>query len=95
MVFIGIFSTANDYDQRAVVRALQTLPGTGNGKVAMKFILGQADDKRSQRQVEEEAARHGDIVFLDVTENMNNGKTYDYFKWLANRPPGERPRFSL
>ncbi|CAG8739818.1 30310_t:CDS:2 [Gigaspora margarita] len=34
-------------------------------------------------KLEEESKMYGDIVILNITENLNKGKTFEYFKWLA------------
>ena len=36
-----------------------------------------------------EAETYGDIHMLDVEENMNEGKSYEYFAWLASMYPKE------
>jgi len=95
MLFVGVFSVAGEYRQRAVVRALQTCPSPPSEKVVMKFILGRNPDANLQRRAELEQEMYGDLVFLDCVENMNDGKTYEYFKWVARLPVGERPRFTL
>ncbi|CAG8443852.1 3707_t:CDS:2 [Dentiscutata heterogama] len=33
--------------------------------------------------MEEESKMYGDIVILNITENMNQGKTFEYFNWFA------------
>ncbi|CAG8505557.1 12826_t:CDS:2, partial [Dentiscutata erythropus] len=34
-------------------------------------------------KLEEESKMHGDIVILNITENIDEGKTFEYFKWFA------------
>ncbi|KZT59385.1 glycosyltransferase family 31 protein [Calocera cornea HHB12733] len=95
MLFLGIFSIAKEYHQRAVIRALQTPLLPPSERVVMKFILGRSPDEKLQKMAETEAEMYEDMVFLDIEENMNGGKTYAYFKWVAGMPEGERPRFTL
>ncbi|KZT59388.1 glycosyltransferase family 31 protein [Calocera cornea HHB12733] len=95
MLFVGVLSVAKEYHQRAVIRALQTLPSPPSEEVVMKFILGRSRDEKLQRMAETEAELYGDVVFLDIEENMNEGKTYAYFKWVSGMPVGERPRFVM
>ncbi|KZT59381.1 glycosyltransferase family 31 protein [Calocera cornea HHB12733] len=95
MLFVGVFSIAKEQHQRAVIRALQTLPSPPSERVVIKFILGQSPDEKLQKLAEAEAGVYGDMVFLDIAENMNEGKTYAYFKWVSGLPEGERPRFTL
>ncbi|KZT59386.1 glycosyltransferase family 31 protein [Calocera cornea HHB12733] len=95
MLFIGVFTVATEQQQRAVIRALQTLPSPPSEKVVMKFILGKSPDQKLQRRAEAEAKTYKDMIFLNTEENMNDGKTYAFFKWVSKRPVGRRPRFVL
>ncbi|KZO96769.1 glycosyltransferase family 31 protein [Calocera viscosa TUFC12733] len=95
ILFVGVFSIAKEYEQRAVVRALQTLQSPPSEKVVMRFILGRSPNQKLQKLAENEAEMYGDIVFLDIEENMDDGKTYAYFKWVSGLPVGEQPRFVL
>jgi len=63
--------------------------------VVMKFILGRNPDQRLQTLAEREAEVHGDMVFLSIEENMNDGKTYEYFKWASKMKAGDQPRFVM
>ncbi|CAG8545486.1 15602_t:CDS:2 [Dentiscutata heterogama] len=51
----------------------------------MKFLkwafLPLKDEYKDK--LEEESKMYGDIVILNITENMNQGKTFEYFKWFA------------
>ncbi|EJU02949.1 hypothetical protein DACRYDRAFT_115252 [Dacryopinax primogenitus] len=95
MLFVGVFTIAAEHKQRAVIRALQTLQSPPSEQVVMKFILGRSPDASLQSMAETEAEMYGDIVFLDIQENMNEGKTYVYWKWVSKLPVGQQPRFAL
>ncbi|CAG8550501.1 7023_t:CDS:2 [Cetraspora pellucida] len=45
--------------------------------------LGSACDENKKDKLEKESKIYGDIVILNITENMNDGKTFEYFKWFA------------
>jgi len=71
-------------------------PNGGGNDLVMRFILGRSRNETMQREAEAEAALEGDMVFLDMEENMNEGKTYTYFKWVADSmAEGQRPRFVM
>ncbi|CAG8798457.1 3317_t:CDS:2, partial [Racocetra persica] len=50
--------------------------------VTIKFILGLPEDEYMDK-LEEESKMYGDIIILNITENMNEGKTFEYFSWFA------------
>ncbi|RIB17621.1 Glycosyltransferase Family 31 protein [Gigaspora rosea] len=62
--------------------ALARYLGVKKSPVTIRFILGLPKDVYKDK-LEEESKIHGDIVILNITENMNNGKTFEYFKWFA------------
>lgn len=49
----------------------------------MRFLMGQPRPHLAHA-VEQEQAEHGDIVILDMEENMNSGKTHEFFSWAAS-----------
>ncbi|CAG8764412.1 9991_t:CDS:1, partial [Funneliformis caledonium] len=56
-------------------------------KVDFKFILGipppdeYTPELKSLLTIENNT--YGDLIMLDIEENMNNGKAYFYWKWVA------------
>ncbi|KAF0404138.1 glycosyltransferase family 31 protein [Gigaspora margarita] len=62
--------------------ALARYLGVKKSPVTVRFILGLPKDVYKDK-LEEESKIYGDIVILNITENMNNGKTFEYFKWFA------------
>ncbi|KAI8061082.1 hypothetical protein BC940DRAFT_310778 [Gongronella butleri] len=73
-IFIGIFTTASNYQRRQLIRDtyLQHIPEG----VTYKFVMGN-DAPRDEMDT------YRDILPLDIVENMNDGKTYEYFKLMA------------
>jgi len=89
-VFVGVFSIDSSYERRQLIRstyATHTLPrdvlsGAQLANVQVKFILGRPR-KLHARRVALEMETYNDIVVLDMEENMNQGKTYAYFRWAS------------
>ena len=48
----------------------------------MRFIMGRPRGKYA-KEVADEMEAFGDIVILDMAENMNSGKTHKYLTWAA------------
>lgn len=86
------------------------LPDFPPNLVTVKFILGlppfpekpisQEALQRSLflRDIQQEMDEHGDMVLLPVVDNIDLGKTHEYFKWVAHEFEGSgrvkgRPRF--
>ncbi|CAD6922706.1 unnamed protein product [Tilletia controversa] len=89
-VFVGVFSYDASYERRQLIRSTygtHTLPrdartGAPLAHVQLKFILGRPQ-KQNARKVTLEAETYNDMVVLDMEENMNEGKTYEYFRWAS------------
>ncbi|KAE8257291.1 hypothetical protein A4X13_0g2452 [Tilletia indica] len=89
-VFVGVFSIDSSYERRQLIRstyATHTLPhdvhtGAQLANVQVKFILGRPR-KLHARRVALEMEAYNDMVVLDMEENMNQGKTYAYFRWAS------------
>lgn len=85
-VFLGVFTVDHSVDRRNVIRETYgSHPKSlkpGSEGVRLRFIMGRPSPEWAER-VAAENKKHGDIVILDIDENMNNGKTYHYFSWAA------------
>ncbi|WVO15803.1 hypothetical protein L204_103465 [Cryptococcus depauperatus] len=109
LVFLGIFSAAEKKSRRDLYREV-IFPDFPPDLVTIKFILGAPslhtkstgpanyDDSRLMHNLEREIEGYGDIVILPVIDNIDLGKTHEYFKWIAHTFAGEgrvegRPRF--
>jgi len=83
LIFYGVFSIAKLSADRERIRYIlkeQVEHAKPQGiQMEVKFILGNTNITDS---VHEEAQKYGDIVILPVHENINEGKTYYYFKWV-------------
>ena len=89
-LILGIMTTADRIERRNLIRELQ-LPACGQQsdgrEIVCRFIIGAQTDAEYVRVLEREHALYGDIVVLDEPENMNNGKTVNFFRWAARAYP--------
>lgn len=58
--------------------------------MTIRFVMGQPtpsdgalSNEEILKSISDENEIHGDILLLDVEENMNKGKTYHYFKYMS------------
>ncbi|CAG8548388.1 21037_t:CDS:2, partial [Dentiscutata erythropus] len=84
-VFIGIWSIAKNNANRDLIRTLYLRQKKGliDDKVDFKFFLGKSSDEDITKLIAENIT-YGDIIILDVKENMNSGKAYYYWKWIGS-----------
>ncbi|CAB4492484.1 unnamed protein product [Rhizophagus irregularis] len=88
-IFIGIWSVADKYEIRHLIRTLNLKQrrNLAGDIVDFKFILGIPSDNNPELKLKLKAENdtYGDLVMLDMVENMNNGKGYYYWKWIAEQ----------
>uniref|UniRef100_A0A0D9XE07 Hexosyltransferase n=1 Tax=Leersia perrieri TaxID=77586 RepID=A0A0D9XE07_9ORYZ len=81
-LLVGVLTTPKRYERRNIVRlayALQPAPTPANvARVDVRFVFCRVTDPVDAQLVAVEAAHHGDIIVLNCTENMNDGKTHEY-----------------
>ncbi|KAJ3218838.1 hypothetical protein HK099_004914, partial [Clydaea vesicula] len=82
IIFIGIFSTADRFYRRNLIRS--TYLNLEAPKVMYKFVLGKPATNKQQLLLKFEQEKFNDLFILDIEENMDNGKTFNYFKTLYN-----------
>lgn len=83
-LFIGIFSTPDKYDRRSLIRTLMSRYFDGIDKAILdySFIVAQSSDITQNEELIKESERFADIMSLDIPENMDNGKTFHFYKHL-------------
>lgn len=69
IALVGIFTT--ELDERVEDAFRSWLPLNNSCGLRFLFVRGRADVERNAR----------DTIYLDVQENMNNGKSQAWFKW--------------
>jgi hypothetical protein len=84
-VVIGIMTTAGS--NRTSHRA--TLARTPSPCIEVVYVIGAKKWKSGAERasVLEEQKTYGDLVLLDIKENMNNGKSHDWLKYAAAHFP--------
>lgn len=80
-LLVGVLTTPKRYERRGIVRLAYALqpPVPAYAQVDVRFVFCGVDDPVDRVLVALEVARHGDILVLNCTENMNHGKTHQYF----------------
>ncbi|KAG2180587.1 hypothetical protein INT44_003591 [Umbelopsis vinacea] len=81
-IFVGVLTMDTKFDRRQMIRDTYLMYKPDN--VIFKFVLGRPrNDPEVIAKLEEEYHKYGDLMFLDIKENMNEGKTYEYFRYMA------------
>ncbi|XP_048530306.1 uncharacterized protein LOC125509380 [Triticum urartu] len=80
-LLVGVLTTPKRRERRDIVRLAYALqpPVPAYARVDVRFVFCGVDDPVDRMLVALEAARHGDVLLLNCTENMNDGKTHQYF----------------
>ncbi|WVQ65931.1 uncharacterized protein L199_004109 [Kwoniella botswanensis] len=111
LMFLGIFSAADKRERRDLYRQV-IIPDFPPDQFTIKFILGTPPypenpisqeavaRSRLMNKVEAEMNEFGDMVMLPMIDNIDLGKTHEYFKWVAKEYSGPgrvkgRPRFVM
>jgi len=91
-LLVGVMTTWDKIERRHLIRQLYPLslknttgthPVIGKDVVRTIFVIGDAPDDTAKSILEWESEAYGDMMILEgVHENMNAGKTYQFFKAL-------------
>lgn len=86
-IILGFFSTAREKDKiwRQVHREthFQYSNVCPHCPILSRFILGQPATQDERIALERENQTYGDLILLPIPENMNEGKTYHWWKYAA------------
>ncbi|KAL6635246.1 hypothetical protein ACP70R_027917 [Stipagrostis hirtigluma subsp. patula] len=89
-VFLGVLTRPDFYERRALLRLAYSLqPKPTRAVVDVRFVFCNLDKEEDRVLVALEIIAHGDIVVVNCTENMNDGKTYAYFSTIPRLFAGE------
>ncbi|CAL5088217.1 unnamed protein product [Urochloa decumbens] len=78
-LLIGVLTMPNRRERRDILRLAYALqPRATGARVDVRFVFCNVTDPVDAALVAVEARRHGDILVLNCTENMNDGKTHAY-----------------
>ncbi|CAO3618220.1 unnamed protein product [Cunninghamella echinulata] len=77
-ILVGVFTTEDNYYRRQIIRDTY-LKYKKTDDIIFKFVIGRTKTKK----ILEEMNQYHDILPLDIEENMNYGKTYEYFATIS------------
>ncbi|KAL7192726.1 hypothetical protein ACSBR2_024527 [Camellia fascicularis] len=86
-LLIGIFTRADLYDRRHFLRLVYGIQSSPIADIDVKFVFCSLTKPEQRVLVALEIMRFNDIIILNCSENMNNGKTYTYFSSLPHIVP--------
>lgn len=71
-LFIGVFSTGNNFDRRmAVRRSWMQYEAVRSGNVTVRFFVGQHANKQVNKEIWREAVTYGDIQLMPFVDYYN------------------------
>ncbi|XP_034700225.1 uncharacterized protein LOC117925340 [Vitis riparia] len=95
-IFIGILTLPDQYQHRHVLCIIYSTQSPTGAKVDVKFVFCNLTKEDQKVLVALEIMRYDNIIILNCTENMNQGKTYTYFSSLPemlNSTEGPSPPY--
>ncbi|KAL6912005.1 hypothetical protein ACP4OV_000810 [Aristida adscensionis] len=89
-LFLGILTRPDFYERRALLRMAYALqPRPSRAVIDIRFVFCNIVKEEDRVLVALEIVTYGDIVVVNCTENMNDGKTYAYFSSIPRLFAGE------
>jgi hypothetical protein len=80
-LFVGIITTIAKFERRSLIRA--TYLSMRPPEITLMFIVGTPKNDDEKRIVKFETLKFNDIIVLDCEENMNSGKSIEYFRHVS------------
>lgn len=81
-LLIGILTRPDIYDRRHFLRLIYGIQSSPLAHIDVKFVFCNLTKPEQRVLIALEILRFNDIIILNCTENMKNGKTYTYFSSL-------------
>ncbi|KAG8059211.1 hypothetical protein GUJ93_ZPchr0002g24008 [Zizania palustris] len=79
-LLLGVVTRAELYERRALLRLAYALqPAPARAVIDVRFVVCRITREEDAVLVALEIIAHGDIIVLNCTENMDDGKTHSYF----------------
>lgn len=85
LALIGILTAAEKQSQRALIRHYYNLQS--KPEIDFKFVIARSKTPVWNELVHIENKIYGDMMVLNMEENMNEGKTFEYFKTAGRLYP--------
>lgn len=86
-ILIGILTRPEKSDRRHFLRLVYGIQSSPIADIDVKFVFCNLTKHEQRVFIALEILRFNDIIILNCTENMNNGKTYTYFSSLPQILP--------
>ncbi|KAJ3692080.1 hypothetical protein LUZ60_012430 [Juncus effusus] len=92
-LLISVFTTASTFERRHLIRNVFSLwPDFVREHIELRFVLCNIPTSEEHAMmVCLEIKLHNDIIILNCTENINEGKTYSFFSSLSDLFGHDRP----
>ncbi|CAL9041584.1 unnamed protein product, partial [Musa banksii] len=94
-LLLGVLTSADLYERRHLLRLVYSLQTNLTAHVDVRFVLCNLTKEEQRVLVAMEIMRYDDIIILNCTENMNEGKTYAYFASPPKLFDGDRPPYDF
>ena len=84
-LLVAVITVAERQRRRDLIRAAFAASGVSSN-VTLLFVLGRPPTPQRRATLDDERALHSDIHVLDAAENMDEGKTLEFFRSLNALP---------
>ncbi|KAJ3670624.1 hypothetical protein LUZ60_008050 [Juncus effusus] len=83
-LFVGILSRPHLHERRQLLRSVYSLQKRNlrTADVDVRFVFCHSMSEETKMFIALEIMQYNDIIVLNCTENLNEGKTYTYFSTL-------------
>ncbi|CAL9778873.1 unnamed protein product [Musa acuminata subsp. burmannicoides] len=92
---LDVLTRADLYERRHLLRLVYSLQTNLTAHIDVRLVLCNLTKEEQRVLVAMEIMRYDDIIILNCTENMNEGKTYAYFASLPKLFDGDRPPYDF